>query len=67
MKKAKLFMDTVVEIQVAIIETTLQEEAEAKVNRAFDAFRKVEQACSRFSPESELMTACQESWTHPCK
>ncbi len=58
MKKAKLFMDTVVEIQVAIIETTLQEEAEAKVNRAFDAFRKVEQACSRFSPESELMTVC---------
>ena len=30
------------------------------MDRAFEAFRNVEQACSRFSPDSELMTACRE-------
>lgn len=50
-------MDTVVDIEVVIRETTSKEEAEIKIDRAFEAFRKVEQACSRFSPESELMKA----------
>ncbi|MCM3570422.1 FAD:protein FMN transferase [Neobacillus mesonae] len=59
MKKAKLFMDTVVEIQVVINGTASKEAAETKVDRAFEAFRKVEHACSRFSPDSELMTACR--------
>ncbi|MDP4084291.1 MAG: FAD:protein FMN transferase [Bacillota bacterium] len=58
MKKTKLFMDTVVDIQV-IQGSTTRKEAEEKIERAFDAFRMVEQACSRFSPESELMKACQ--------
>ncbi|MCH6267653.1 FAD:protein FMN transferase [Neobacillus citreus] len=57
MKKAKLFMDTVVEIQVVMNGTASKELVETKVDRAFEAFRKVEQACSRFSPDSELMTA----------
>ncbi|AMM93209.1 FAD:protein FMN transferase [Peribacillus simplex] len=55
MRKTKLYMDTVVDIQVVIGEGTSEELAEAKINRAFDMFRKVEQACSRFSPDSELM------------
>jgi FAD:protein FMN transferase len=59
MRKTKLFMDTVVDIQVVIRETEAIEEAESKMDRAFEAFRKVEQACSRFSPESELMNACR--------
>lgn len=59
MKKTKLFMDSVVEIQVVIRETMSTEEAEAKMERAFEAFRKVEQTCSRFSPDSELMNACR--------
>jgi FAD:protein FMN transferase len=58
MKKTKLYMDTVVDIQVVNLEKSLQKEAEVKIDRAFDAFRKVEQACSRFSPDSELMKAC---------
>lgn len=51
-------MDTVVEIQVVVKESIRQDEAEAKVNKAFEAFRHVEDACSRFNPESELMKAC---------
>jgi len=61
MKKTKLFMDTVVDIQV--VGWTSQQLAENKINRAFDAFRKVEQACSRFSPDSELMLACRQIGT----
>ncbi|MDP4162174.1 MAG: FAD:protein FMN transferase [Bacillota bacterium] len=59
MKKTKLFMDTVVEIQIVLRETTSKEEAEAKIDRAFEAFRKVEQSCSRFSSDSELMNVCR--------
>lgn len=55
MRKTKLYMDTVVNIQVVAREGTSEEEVEAKIDRAFDLFRKVEQACSRFSPDSELM------------
>jgi thiamine biosynthesis lipoprotein len=61
MKKTKLFMDTVVEIQVVAWKS--MDQAEAKINRAFDAFRKVEQACSRFSQDSELMVACRHIGT----
>lgn len=58
MKKTKLFMDTVVDIQVVTDKS--KDEAEAQINRAFEAFQKIEQACSRFSPDSELMKACQQ-------
>lgn len=59
MKKTKLYMDTVVEIEVVTGTCKSKIEAEAKMNRAFEAFQKVEQACSRFSPDSELMQACR--------
>jgi thiamine biosynthesis lipoprotein len=59
MKKTKLYMDTVVDIQVVTGKWNSKEEAKAKINRAFEAFQKVEQACSRFSPDSELMEACR--------
>lgn len=57
MRKTKLFMDTVVDIQVVVQKKAEEEEAEESIDRAFDLFRNVEQACSRFSPDSELMTA----------
>ena len=61
MKRTKLFMDTVVDINV--VTTKSKEETEAKINRAFAAFQQVEQACSRFNPESELMIASQQVGT----
>ncbi|MFC5651626.1 FAD:protein FMN transferase [Paenibacillus solisilvae] len=61
MKKAKLFMDTVVEIQVVTERPEL--ETETKIDRAFEAFRKVESACSRFQPDSEIMMACRQIGT----
>ncbi len=61
MKKTKLYMDTVVDIQVVTVKST--EEAEEKINRAFSTFQQVEQACSRFSPTSEVMQACQNVGT----
>ncbi|MDB5056065.1 MAG: thiamine biosynthesis protein ApbE [Bacilli bacterium] len=61
MKKTRLFMDTVVDIQVVAWKS--KDQAEAQINRAFDAFRKVEQACSRFSLDSELMVACRQIGT----
>jgi thiamine biosynthesis lipoprotein len=57
-KKTKLYMDTVVEIKVVC--ANLSKNAEQKIDRAFDAFRRVEDACSRFSPDSELMQACMQ-------
>lgn len=54
-------MDTVVDIQV--ISKKSKEETEEKINRAFQAFQKVEQACSRFTLSSELMQACQNVGT----
>ncbi|RDI45494.1 FAD:protein FMN transferase [Falsibacillus pallidus] len=58
MRKIKLFMDTLIEIKIATWNGTAEKEAEAAAERAFEHFRKVEQACSRFNPESELMRAC---------
>jgi thiamine biosynthesis lipoprotein len=58
LKKSKLFMDTVVEIKVVSSLSLL--EVEPVIAQAFDAFRNVEQACSRFTPDSELMRACQQ-------
>ena len=58
MKKTKLYMDTVVEIEV--ISSKAKEEIEKKMNCAFTAFQKVEQACSRFTRSSELMLASQK-------
>ena len=62
MRKTKLYMDTVVDIQVVTKEPKNQ--AEDRIDRAFNAFYKVEQACSRFNQESELMKACLqiETW-----
>lgn len=57
MKKAKLYMDTVVEIKV--VENHSAENAEAKIDQAFEVFKKVEQACSRFTSDSECMNACR--------
>ncbi|MGG5252783.1 FAD:protein FMN transferase [Neobacillus sp. SM06] len=57
MRKTKLYMDTVVDINV--VTTKSKVATEAKINRAFEAFQKVEQACSRFNTESELMKASQ--------
>ncbi|MDB4868698.1 MAG: thiamine biosynthesis protein ApbE [Cohnella sp.] len=51
-------MDTVVDIQVVTEKS--KDEAETKINRAFEAFQKIEHTCSRFSPDSELMKACQQ-------
>ncbi|TVY07933.1 FAD:protein FMN transferase [Paenibacillus cremeus] len=61
MRRTKLYMDTVVDIQV--IPGNSEQEAEARIRRAFDAFRKVEDTCSRFSPDSELMAACRQIMT----
>lgn len=58
MKKMKLFMDTVVDIQVVTRKSN--DQTEAAIDRAFEAFRKVEHACSRFSQDSELMEACRQ-------
>ncbi|MED3563251.1 FAD:protein FMN transferase, partial [Bacillus xiapuensis] len=59
MKKTKLYMDTVVDIQV--VSGKSKRETEAKIDRAFKAFQHVEQACSRFTPSSELMQVCQSA------
>ncbi|WP_247900294.1 FAD:protein FMN transferase [Paenibacillus pabuli] len=55
-------MDTVVDIQVVTGSETssLSESVVSKIDRAFNAFRHVEQACSRFSSDSELMKACTQ-------
>jgi thiamine biosynthesis lipoprotein len=51
-------MDTVVEIKVVLEKSN--KNTEQKIDRAFDAFRRVEDACSRFSLDSELMLACKQ-------
>ncbi|NOV03680.1 FAD:protein FMN transferase [Paenibacillus sp. LMG 31457] len=61
MKKTKLFMDTVVDIKVVTQQP--KDVIEAAIDRAFEAFRKVEHACSRFSLDSELMEACRQVQT----
>lgn len=55
-RKSKLMMDTVIEIKV--VTSLAMSEVEPVIEQAFDAFRNVEQACSRFTPDSELMRAC---------
>ncbi|WP_379154261.1 FAD:protein FMN transferase [Paenibacillus sp. sgz5001063] len=62
MKRTKLYMDTTVEIQV-ITGSAQESAAAAALDRAFEAFHKVEQACSRFSPDSELMQAARQIQT----
>ncbi|MBP1965398.1 FAD:protein FMN transferase [Paenibacillus aceris] len=62
MKKTKLFMDTVVDIQVVVADHS-RDKAAAAVDRAFEVFRKVEQACSRFSRDSEVMKATRQLQT----
>ncbi|AHV99650.1 FAD:protein FMN transferase [Paenibacillus sabinae] len=59
LRRTKLCMDTVVDIQVIVREEEGMEQAEIGMKRAFEAFRRIEQACSRFSPDSELMKACR--------
>ncbi|MNK62848.1 Thiamine biosynthesis lipoprotein ApbE precursor [compost metagenome] len=53
-------MDTVVDIQIVAKDAHRLGEAEAQMTRAFEAFRKVEMTCSRFSPDSELMQVCRQ-------
>ncbi|WP_342416429.1 FAD:protein FMN transferase [Paenibacillus sp. FSL R10-2782] len=60
MKRTKLYMDTAVSIQIVTGKSTSEEAVTQKMNQAFEAFQKVEQACSRFSPDSELMSVCQQ-------
>lgn len=60
MRLAQLFMDTVVDIQVVEHVQMKKEDVEARIEAAFNAFRQVEDACSRFSPDSELMQATQK-------
>lgn len=50
-------MDTVVDLQVVVEKEMDRTEAVKQMKLAFDAFRKVEDACSRFTPDSELMKA----------
>lgn len=57
MIRSKLFMDTVVTIQ--ILGEYSETEQTAAIDRAFLAFRHIEDACSRFSSESELMQVIQ--------
>ncbi|WP_246294480.1 FAD:protein FMN transferase [Paenibacillus planticolens] len=54
-------MDTVVDIKVVTQQP--KDVIEAAIDRAFEAFRKVEHACSRFSLDSELMEACRQVQT----
>lgn len=56
-RQSRLYMDTVVDLQVVLNQFQHAEEIEAKVYRAFNWFRMVEEACSRFSHDSELMKA----------
>jgi thiamine biosynthesis lipoprotein len=63
MRRTKLYMDTVVDIQVIANEPKSVQDAEAQIHRAFESFRAVEQACSRFSPDSELMMAARQIGT----
>ncbi|MGG1550217.1 FAD:protein FMN transferase [Paenibacillus ferrarius] len=59
MRKTKLFMDTVIDIQV-VMDASQNVMAAAAIDRAFDAFRKVEHACSRFNRDSEVMRVTKE-------
>ncbi|NBD25005.1 FAD:protein FMN transferase [Paenibacillus glycinis] len=61
LSKAKLAMDTVIRIKVVPGHHRLLQEAEERINRAFMVFRSIEQACSRFDVNSELMRACRET------
>ncbi len=63
LRRTKLCMDTVVDIQIVVRDEEEMDQAEIGMNRAFEAFRKIELACSRFSPDSELMKACRETGT----
>lgn len=62
MRKTKLFMDTVVDIQV-VVTNHPRNKAAAAIDRAFEMFRRVEQACSRFSKDSEVMQATRQIQT----
>lgn len=58
LQKAKLFMDTVIDIQV-VTDDVHQEQALTHMEKAFELFRQVEAVCSRFNPDSELMYVCK--------
>jgi len=51
--KSSLFMDTVVSFKVVTTKSSI--EVNNSMNMAFQAFRKVEDICSRFNQESEVM------------
>lgn len=56
-RKTRLYMDTVVDLQVIPNDSQSMDEMMLKINRAFDWFRMVEDACSRFTRDSEVMKA----------
>lgn len=63
-RRTRLYMDTLVDIQVVPgTGPSALEKAEKAVLEAFHAFRLVEDAVSRFTPDSELMQACKTTGT----
>lgn len=50
--KSALYMDTVVNLKV--VTSRPSREVEESLSQAFSVFRRVEDACSRFNPQSEL-------------
>ncbi|WP_245996249.1 FAD:protein FMN transferase [Paenibacillus taihuensis] len=53
-------MDTMVQIEARSGNEMSEDALDICIVKAFEAFRHVERACSRFSPESELMQACRK-------
>ncbi|MCD7036072.1 FAD:protein FMN transferase [Metabacillus sp. GX 13764] len=60
--KASIYMDTTVTIQVVLRDSNIRSASQA-VQRAFLAFRHVEQVCSRFSSDSEVMQLIKKAGT----
>ncbi len=59
-RKTKIFMDTIVDIQVVYAANWSEADVTIQIERAFDSFRLVENTCSRFEPSSELMRLCAQ-------
>ncbi|MGI8689359.1 MAG: FAD:protein FMN transferase [Thermomicrobiales bacterium] len=55
-RRSAVFMDTLVTVQVASDQPEAQ--FDARADAAFAWFQRIEQACSRFDPESELSRLC---------
>ncbi|MDO7906276.1 FAD:protein FMN transferase [Paenibacillus sp. JX-17] len=59
LRRTRLYMDTVVDIQAVHDDSLSLQEAELHIQQAFEMFRQVELACSRFDADSELSIACR--------